>query len=388
MTGGTSRTEAVGVQEAKAGTAVKISKIEAFQVNLPLREGSYRWSGGNVVEVFDSTVVAVHTDCGITGYGEVCPLGPAYLPAYAKGARAGIQEIAPHLLGSDPTALSVLNDQMDRVMRGHPYVKSAIDMACWDILGKVTGQPLVTLFGGRFGDSFALYRAISQEAPKEMAAKVAQYRSEGYQKFQLKVGGDPDKDIERIHEVSEKLQAGDVLVADANTGWTQHQAMRVVDAVRNVDVYIEQPCASYEECLVVRRHTNRPFILDEVVDSLAMVVRGIRDQAMDVINLKISKVGGLTRAREIRDVCVSLGIALTIEDTWGGDIVTAAIAHLAHSTPPEYLFSSTDFNSYVTVRNAEGAPERQNGRLAAGFAPGLGIEPKWDVLGKAVVLVP
>jgi L-alanine-DL-glutamate epimerase-like enolase superfamily enzyme len=161
--------------------------------------------------------------------------------------------------------------------------------------------------------------------------------------------------------------------------------LRVAHAVRDVDVYLEQPCASYQECLAVRRHTNRPFILDEVVDSIGMLVDGARDQAMDVINLKISKVGGLTKARQIRDLAVSLGIALTIEDTWGGDIITAAIAHLAHSTPPQYLFSATDFNSYVTVSNADGAPRRSHGRLAAPSAPGLGIVPRWEVLGKAVL---
>jgi L-alanine-DL-glutamate epimerase-like enolase superfamily enzyme len=215
-----------------------------------------------------------------------------------------------------------------------------------------------------------------------MASRVAQYRSEGYTKFQLKVGGDPDTDIDRIHAVAEKLEHGDVLIADANTGWTQHAAIRVADAVREVDVYIEQPCASYEQCLAVRRHTNRPFVLDESVDGIDMVVRGIADKAMDVINLKISKVGGLTKARQIRDLCVSLGIAMTIEDTWGGDIITAAISHLAHSMPERFLFSSTDFNSYVTVAFAEGAPQRTRGRLAASREPGLGVRPMLDVLGE------
>jgi L-alanine-DL-glutamate epimerase-like enolase superfamily enzyme len=373
--------------EDKPPKALKITRIEAFQVDLPLHEGSYKYAGGKSVEVFDSTVVAIHTNVGITGYGEICPLGPAYLPAYADGARVGIANLAPSLIGLDPTTLSIMNDRMDTALRGHPYVKSALDIACWDILGKVTGQPIVTLLGGRHGESFALYRAISQESPEEMKRKVALYRSQGYTKFQLKVGGAPDTDIERIHEVADLLKRGDVLVADANTGWTQHEAMRVADAVRNVDVYIEQPCASYQECLSVRRHTNRPFILDEVVDNLAMVVQGVNDQAMDVINLKISKVGGLTKARQIRDLCVSLGIAMTIEDTWGGDITTATIAHLAHSTPQAYLFSSTDFNSYVTVSIAEGAPVRRNGRLAASHLPGLGIEPRWDVLGKAVLSI-
>jgi cis-L-3-hydroxyproline dehydratase len=204
----------------------------------------------------------------------------------------------------------------------------------------------------------------------------------------LKVGGDPDTDIERIRQVAGSLEEGDVLVADANTGWTQHQALRVADGVREEDVYLEQPCASYGECLVVRRHTNRPFILDEVIDGMTGVVRAIEDQAMDVINLKSSKVGGLTKARQIRDLCVSLGIAMTIGDTWGGDIVTAAISHLAHGTPPAYLYSSTDFNSYVTVSIAEGASERQSGRLAEPRGPGLRVTRRMDVLGKPVLSIP
>jgi len=363
---------------------MKISAIRAYQVDLPLHEGSYKWSGGNAVTVFDSTVVAIETDAGLTGWGEICPLGAAYLPAYARGARTGIAELAPQLVGADPRALGEINARMDAAMRGHPYVKSALDVACWDLLGQAAGLPVATLLGGHLGEEVALYRAISQDTPDRMAARVAQYREEGYRKFQLKVGGDPDTDIERIRAAAAVLSRGDVLVADANTGWTQHAAVRVADAVRDVDVYLEQPCLSYGECLAVRRHTNRPFVLDEVVDGIDMVMQGIADQAMDVINLKISKVGGLTKARQIRDLCVSQGIAMTIEDTWGGDIVTAAIAHLAHSTPEAFRFSATDFNSYVTVAFAAGAPRRQGGRLAASREPGLGVRPDLAVLGAPV----
>jgi L-alanine-DL-glutamate epimerase-like enolase superfamily enzyme len=366
---------------------MKITRIRAYKADLPLHEGSYKWSGGKSVTVFDSTVIEVETDTGITGYGEVCPLGPFYLPAYANGVRAGVAELGPHLLGEDPLQLHKLNRRMDAALKGHSYVKSGIDMACWDILGKVTGQPVCVLLGGRYGDDFGLYRAISQEAPEVMASRVAAYRAEGYHRFQLKVGGDPAVDIERIRGVAAKLQPGDRLIADANTGWLMHDAMRVVRAVRDVDVYIEQPCLTYEECLSVRRHTDHPFVLDEVIDSIDVLIRGHADRAMDVVNLKISKLGGLTRTKQARDLCVSLGIAMTLEDSWGGDIVTAAIAHLAHSTPPEFLFTATDFNSYVTVRNAEGAPRRHNGRMAAPLTPGLGVTPCWDVLGKPVLEV-
>lgn len=366
---------------------MKIARIFAYRVELPLNEGSYKWSGGKSVTVFDSTIVGVETECGLIGYGEVCPLGPFYLPAYAEGVRAGIKELGPHLIGFDPRELGVLNHRMDAALRGHAYVKTGIDIACWDILGKASGLPVCQLMGGRFGEGVRLYRAISQVAPDDMANNVAGYRDQGYTRFQLKVGGDPDTDIQRIHATSGVLRPTDRLVADANTGWTQHEAMRVVRAVRELDVYIEQPCLTYEECLAIRRHTDHPFVLDENIDGLDMLVRAKNDLAMDVVNLKISKLGGLTKTKQARDLCISMGIAMTLEDSWGGDITTAAIAHLAHSTPEEFRFTSTDFNSYVTVSTADGAPKRENGFMKASTDAGLGITPKLDVLGAPVLEV-
>lgn len=361
---------------------MKIRRISAYQVDLPLREGRYAWSGGRSVDVFDSTIVQVETDDGYVGHGEVCPLGPFYLPAYAAGARAGLRELAPHLIGLDPRQLAVLNEEMDRALKGHAYVKSGIDIACWDILGQAAGQPVCVLLGGRFGDDFVLYRAISQSSPAEMAESVAAYRDQGYRRFQLKVGSDVDTDIERIRAVAAALSREDTLIADANTGWRVHEAARVVRAVQDVDVYIEQPCLSYDACLSIRRRTSHPFVLDESIDGVDALLAAQRDDAMDAVNIKISKFGGLTKARQARDLCVSLGIAMTVEDSWGGDITTAAIAHLAHSTPPEFLLTATDFNSYVTVSTAEGAPQRRNGRMAASTAAGLGISPRWETLGE------
>ena len=366
---------------------MKITAIRVYQVDLPLREGRYNWSGGNFMEVFDSTLVAVETDAGITGYAECCPLGSAYLPSYAKGVRAGLDEIGPKLIGHDPTDLWPLNHHMDAVLRGHPYVKAPIDIACWDILGQVAGLPVYKLLGGAEQDRIALYRAISQEDASRMAEKIAGYRAEGYTKFQLKVGGDPTDDIARIKACRAILKPSDILVADANTGWTKADAARVVSAVRDLDVYIEQPCMSYEESVSIRRRTSLPFVLDENIGSVQDLVTGIAEDAFDVINLKISKVGGLTKARQMRDLCVSHGIPMTIEDTWGGDIVTANIAHLARSTPERFCFTATDFNSYVTVSIADGAPKRVDGFMTASDRPGLGITPKFDVLGEPVKVI-
>ncbi len=366
---------------------MKIQRIAVYRVELPLHEGKYAWSGEKSVEVFDSTIVKVETESGITGVGEVCPLGPFYLPAYAEGVRTGIGELGPHLIGQDATKLLPLNRLMDAALKGHAYVKSAIDMACWDVLGQVSGQPVCELLGGRYGDDLVLYRAISQRSPEEMAANVADYRKEGYTRFQLKVGGDPDVDVERIHAVADQMQPGEKLVADANTGWTQHEAVRVARAVEKLDVYMEQPCLTYEECLSVRQRTSLPFVMDENLDGLPVLLRAHADDAMDVVNVKISKFGGLTKAKQARDLCVDLGIALTVEDSWGGDVVTAAISHLAQGVPPELLFTSTDFNSYVTVSVAEGAPQRKNGRMSASKEPGLGVTLREEVIGEPVLVL-
>ena len=363
---------------------MRITAINVFRTDLPLKEGRYNWSNDNSVAVFDATVVEIETDTGIAGYGESTPLGPAYLPAYAAGVRAGLDEIGPKLIGADPTDLGVLNRRMDALLRGHPYVKAPVDNACWDILGQAAGMPVWKLLGGRQQENLKLYRAISQEAPEIMARKIDGYRKEGYTKFQLKVGGDPDRDIVRIRQCREILAPSEVLIADANTGWTMHEAARVVAAVRDLDVYIEQPCPTYEECLTIRRRTALPFVLDENIDGVQTLLRGIADHAFDAINLKISKVGGLTRARQRRDLCVAAGVVMTIEDTWGGDFVTAAIAHLAQSTPEEFVLSTTDFNSYGTRDIATGAPKRVNGVMNASDAPGLGCKPIRETLGAPV----
>ena len=288
---------------------MQITGIRAWRVELPLHEGRYSWSNDNSVDVFDSTVVAVDTDAGVTGWGEVCPLGPAYLPAYAERRPCRHRaRLGPALIGQDPrrarsaqpahgpaAARAPLRQVGARHgLLGHPGQgrRPAGLRRCW------------AAATARASRSTARSR---RKRPTPWPPRSRRYRAEGYRKFQLKVGGEVEADIARIRACAAVLEPGDVLVADANTGWTMHEAARVCDAVRDVDVYIEQPCASYEACLTVRRRTAKPFVLDEVMDGLEMVVRGHADGAMDVINLKIGKVGGLTRARQIRDFCVAHG---------------------------------------------------------------------------------
>jgi len=366
---------------------MKISQIDVYQINYGLLDNEYSWSGDHSVTSLTSTVIKISTDEGVSGFGEVCPLGSAYMDAYARGIPSGIEEVGYALIGSDPTSIKPVNDLMDTAMSGHNYIKSVIDIACWDILGKVTGVPVCTLLGGQYVEDFPLYRAISQNTPEKMAEDVERFRSEGYHQFQLKVGGNPDEDIKRIKAALHIVKQGDILIADANTGWLPHQAIRVVNALADRDFYVEQPCRTLEECLVIREHTQLPMVLDEVMTGVGPFLKAYEKHGMDAINIKISRVGGLTKAKQLRDLCERLGIIMTIEVSWGGDITTTAIAHLVGSTRPEFLFTSTDFNSYIDTSIAEDAPRRNNGRLAVPSGPGLGISVDEEKLGNPVKTV-
>jgi L-alanine-DL-glutamate epimerase-like enolase superfamily enzyme len=360
---------------------MKIARIDVFQKSYSLVEKVYAWSGGHYINTLDSTIVKITSDDGVNGYGECCPLGPAYMDAYAAGIPAGIRELGPSLLGQDPSQIGALNTLMDSTMFGHNYVKSAIDIACWDLWGKATGQPICTLMGARYVDDFPIYRAVSQAAPDEMARKTVGYREEGYRRFQLKVGSTTENDIAMVKAVLGVTQPGDIVVADANTGWNLHQATRVVNALAGHSVYIEQPCPTLAECLSIRRRTSLPMVLDEVITGIGPFLQAYGQAAMDVVNVKISRVGGLSKARQIRDLAQALGVAMTIEDSNGGDITTAAISQLVASTRPEFLFTTTVFTEWYNERISPDVPKIERGRVSVPDGPGLGITVDEKELG-------
>ncbi|MCU1368024.1 MAG: mandelate racemase [Ilumatobacteraceae bacterium] len=366
---------------------MRITQVDVYDVELTYVHGSYVMSGGRVIESLPSTVVRVTTDTGLQGYGEVCPLGSTYLASHAGGARAALVLLAPAVIGLDPTNLAAVNDAMDAALMGHEYAKSPVDIACWDIAGKAFGASVTTLLGGLRQERFPLYMAVPFGSPAEMTDYVLARRAEGIHRFQLKVGGDPVVDGARARQVIEATEEDDLVVADANCGWRLNDAITAARLMEDLPrLYFEQPCPTMEECIEVRKRTTLPMVYDEVVHDVPTMLRAVREGGAGAFNLKVSKVGGLTKAKLMRDLCVASGIPMTIEDTWGGDIVTATIAHLACSTPEKYYLSATDFNSYGTVTIADGAPQRINGNMAASNEPGLGVTPRFEVLGEPVLV--
>lgn len=363
-------------------SGLKITKISVYHVELPLNE-PYRLSGGRLVdEQVETTIVGVETDDGITGWGEGCPWGARYLPAFTGGVRAGIEELAPSLLGQNPLHLDQINHLMDFNLQGHWYVKSAVDMACWDLLGKYAKQPLYTLLGGYYGDYMIFQSAIYTGTPDEMVARVKAAREKGYSHFSAKIGGDVMLDIERVRALNAVLQPGEQIIFDANRSWLPGQAIQVMNAVNDVLFYFEQPCETLAQCQTVRRFTQHPMILDECILSFDDLLYAQQQGIAQGIGLKTGRIGGLTKARRMRDLCVKTGLRMNIEETGGSQVANAANIHLAISTPEEYRHATIDFVPLHSLITAGSNHHFETGKGVPSSDCGLGITPKMEVLGE------
>ena len=361
---------------------MKITKVAIYQLPLsyPLMS---RARATQATAELDDTIVAVKTDAGVVGYGECCPLAPTYLPATGEGTRAGIKLLAPLLLGYDARGVGAINSRMDESLLGHPAAKSAIDMACWDIVGKSVHLPSHIGMGGAVVDRFPLYVTIPHDEPDAMADSLLQRRAQGYKVFQLKVGGHPEADIERLLKLLPLLQPGERAFADANRGWLLEDGLRVTRAMRDWDLMIEQPCDSYDACLELRRRSACPMMLDEAIDDMKDLLRGLADRAMDAVVLKLSHVGGVSKALAMARVCIELGVRVRIEDTVGRSLSNAAVSQLSGLIPPKYLFASYLCPPYPpTIGQGDPLVEHGTGYLSQ--EPGLGVTISPGELGSPI----
>ncbi len=363
---------------------MKITRISVYRTVLATVGGVYAWGAGNSIERAVASVVVIDTDAGISGCGEFTPCGENYMVAHSEGVVAAARLMAPRLLGEDPRQVARIERLMDATIQGHGYAKAPFDAACWDILGQATGQPVWMLLGGKLTVGAPMYRVAPQNSTAETIAELDRHRAAGYRQFQIKVGANWADDIERIRATVPLLRPGEKAFADANQGWRVDDAVRVVRATRDLDYVVEQPCHTYEECQQVRRSCDLPMKLDECVTDVRIAHRIVHDRGAEIVCLKISNLGGLSKARRVRDYFVDHRIPVVAEDTWGAEITSATVSHFAASTPPEFLVNSTDLHHYVTGSTGTPGPPVRDGKLHASDEPGLGVVPDLDSLGDPV----
>ena len=363
------------------GHGQRIKRLRLWHVPLT-SHAAYYMAGGKTCDTVETVVIAVDTDAGLTGWGEVCPI-PHYLPAYARGVAPALQELAPVYLGADPVGVGAVMAKADAFLPGHVYAKSALDIALWDITGQVAGLPVHALLGGQRQADMPLYHSITCVEPDKMGLIAREAQAQGITQFQVKLGasGDWHTDVERLRVVRAEVGPGPLVYGDWNCGATTLDAIRVGRAVMDLDIMLEQPCPTLEDCSRVRSATGLPMKMDELAHDTASLLEAHRLGIMDAVALKLSKFGGLSATRRARDLCLHLGAKMCIEDTWGSDITTAALLHLGAATPPERVLNVCDLSGYVSPRLAPDAPSRRDGRIAPPDGPGLGIFVDQDRLG-------
>jgi L-alanine-DL-glutamate epimerase-like enolase superfamily enzyme len=364
---------------------MRITSISVFQVDLPFSGGVYRLSGEREYRNFDATIVRIETDAGLEGWGESTPFGANYIAAHARGVRAGIAEVAPALIGLDPRRVDRINDVMDDVLAGHAHAKTPLDVACWDILGRSTGLAVCELLGGRTDVKLPVISSIYAGDPEDMRSRVAEHRARGYIGHSVKIGDDPGLDAARIEASLADRRPGEFFIVDANGGMTVETALRILRCLpAGLDLVLEAPCATWRECISLRRRTDVPIIWDELAASDSSVAQLVADDAAEGIGLKISKNGGLTRCRRQRDICISAGLTISVQETMGSDIAFAAIVHMGQTIPRKLLRCVLESRDMVSVKTADGDFQVIDGRVTAPATPGLGITPRLAALGAPV----
>ncbi len=367
---------------------MKITRISVYHKDLPLKD-PYWLSGGRLLfEVLDATFIKLETDAGLVGWGEGTPWGNTYVPAHGPGIRAGLETMAGSILGLDPRKLELVEYAMDKCLPGHLYAKSPIDMACWDILGQSCDLSIADLLGGKRETGTPAASSVSSGEPDYMLGIVNSYRGMGYVAHSAKVGGsDTDKDIERIRHIEANRKPGEIVLYDVNRAWTRREASIVMNAVADLGVTFEQPGETLDDLAEIRKVTTSPISVDETLVTLQDACRIAREGIADVFGIKLNRVGGLTKARRIRDVAMAHGIQMFIMATGGSVLADTEAAHLAQSMPDEFIRACWSCQDMLTVDVAPGSgPRCVDGFITIDDTPGLGVVPDENLLGDPVAV--
>ena len=220
-----------------------------------------------------------------------------------------------------------------------------------------------------------------------MARIAAKETGRGITQTQVKLGADRDNEVNiaRPRKVRDVVPAGTLVYGDWNCGASRLDATRVGRAIANLDIMLEQPCATLEGCADVRDATGLDMKIDENGHDTALLTRGWKLGCMDAVALTPSKFGGLSQMRRALDLCLDLGVKMCIEDTWGSDITTVTALHLAAATPLSGTMNVCDLSGYVRPRLDSSAPTRDGGDIAPSMTPGIGVNPNLDLHGAPVL---
>lgn len=367
---------------------MRITEITVYSHQVPVVHGPYTMSVGELTAL-ETTLVKVVTDNGLVGWGETCPVGPVYQPQHAAGAQAALAEMAPGLIGADPSQVLTLHRRMNALLDGHEYAKAAIDIAAFDITGKHLGVRVADLLGGVQTERVPSYFSLSVGEPDEVAEHAEQRADEGYPRLQLKIGNRPvDVDIEVVRKVWERVGGRVRLAVDANRSLVTRDVLRLSRECRDIPIIIEQPTRTMDETLGTRDRIEHAIYFDETTVDVNAVLRAVGSHLCDGFGFKITRLGGLLPMTTVRGICEARSLPHTCDDAWGGDIIAAACTHLGATVHPRLNEGVWIAQPYLGDHyDPEHGIDVVDGHIALPSGPGLGITPDERRFGTPVTVV-
>jgi L-alanine-DL-glutamate epimerase-like enolase superfamily enzyme len=367
-----------GARESSGATAKqrKIADIEIFPFFMEGKQVIRIALGAMMAE---EVLVRIRTADGIVGWGEASPLCVVTGETQASDVAIG-KKLADLIKGRDPFELTRIVEDMDHSCPHHPSIKAALEMAIWDICGKIAGQPIVNLLG-KYRDSLDNDRTVYLDQPDVMARKAKEIAKEGFPAIKVKLGEAPEIDIERIRTIRRAIGPKIKLRTDANQGWTPNQAVRALRGIDQFDIELcEQPVihSDWDGMRFVRQKVEIPIMADEGVHTPADAIEAIRREAADMINIKLMKSGGILHGVRIAQIADAANLTCMLGCMSETRLALTAAAHIVMSQP-NAIYADLDSFTEHKIDPVIGGMQLKNGIITLSDKPGLGLEidPDW-----------
>ncbi|MCA9077156.1 MAG: mandelate racemase/muconate lactonizing protein [Planctomycetaceae bacterium] len=315
---------------------MKITRVEAIPVNVPLKPGMTTKTSHGVHATSPYVIVRIHSDDGLIGLGEAT-VAPRWSGETNIGSVAIIEGLfAPVLIGEDPTEVTRLRGMIESTIRLNPFTKAAVEMALWDLAGKASGVPVYQLLGGKVRDEMPIRMVVGSIDVAGAVELARQFLDAGVRCLKVKVGLDPVQDIERVRAVRELAGPAIPISVDANCGWTVSQAVTTLQQLRQFDIlFAEQPISTGDpaELAALRRRTDIPIMADESAFTPGDVWTLTTQRAVDIISVYPGKNGGISGTVECVHAAKAAGIPCAMGSNLELGIGTAAMLHLGAALP-------------------------------------------------------
>ncbi len=373
---------------------MRITKVESKIVTIPVRT-PYVTSYG-VLKAFSNVLVWISTDEDVVGIGESAYVGGGPVREETPESTKPLIDLylAPAIIGEDPFDIERIHEKMNRVVPRNLVAKAGIDLALWDLMGKILDLPVYKLLGGTYKREIPVTYTLSMDTPEKMAEEASFRKSEGYSTVVIKIGHDPEGDVERLRLVREAVGPAIKIRLDANEGYRPDQAIRVIRKMERYEPeFVEEPVKRWDldGMAKVTRAVDTPISSDESNSSLETVMKIIQKGAADILNIKVSKNGGLLNCKKIAAIADANGIPCLVGGDNTYEITRQACRQLATSTPavqrgfgsegcgPASQSKIDDVTKTVVTYDDV---RSMGGYVVASPGPGLGIELDEDKIQK------